>query len=436
MVKNFLIKKVVSRWILDSRGFPTVETDIITDDDVIGRAAVPSGASTGIYEVIELRDNEAHFLGKGVQKAVNNVNTKINDILKGQDIRRQKLIDNTMIELDATKNKSNLGGNAILSVSLAVAVAAAKSLKIELFEYLYDLYRKKTTPKNEYILPIPMSNVLNGGKHAGNDLSVQEFMIVPIGAKSFTDSIIMVSEIYQHLKNNIKMKFGKSATNLGDEGGFAPNLSQTRDALNLLISSIEDSGYKKKKDVYLAMDSAASQFFDNGRYYIDEKYLSPDELVDYYVELVESYPIISIEDAFEENDFNSHSKLMKKIGSKIQIVGDDLFVTQVDRINRGIKEKSANSLLLKVNQVGTLTEAMESAKLCEKNNFNIVISHRSGETEDTFIADLSTGLSFKNGMIKTGAPARSERTAKYNRLIRIEEKISDVATYAGINYKK
>ncbi|MHA1310466.1 MAG: phosphopyruvate hydratase [Candidatus Helarchaeota archaeon] len=432
MTDRYLIKKIRARWILDSRGFPTIETDVITEDGVVGRAAVPSGASTGEHEVLELRDRNNRFMGRGVNKAIENVNLKIAKLLLNQNVLDQSSLDQSMIELDGTKNKSNLGGNAILSVSLAIADAAAKELNIELFEYLYKIYRENDVPSIKYVLPVPMSNVLNGGKHAGNNLSVQEFMIVPFGASSFKEAIIMISEVYHYLRNRIKEKFGKSAINLGDEGGFAPNLSFTKDALNLLIDAIEESGYNKGKEISIAIDAAASEFYNGSKYLIDEKRLSIEELIDYYIDLVKTYPIISIEDPFDENDFQAHSKLMSKIN--IQIVGDDLFVTQVDRIKRGIEEKSANALLLKVNQVGTLTEALNSAKLCQKNNFNVIVSHRSGETENTFISDLAVGLSFNRGLIKAGAPARSERTAKYNRILRIEEKIQN-SIYSGKNFK-
>jgi len=432
MTNQFLIKEIKSRWILDSRGFPTVETDVITYNGILGRAAVPSGASTGEYEVVELRDGGKKFMGKGVEIAVNNVVSEIAKNLINQDVRDQNKIDKIMIELDGTKNKSRLGGNAILSVSLAVAVASAKVLNMKLYEYLNTLYRNSNNLPDKYIFPVPISNILNGGKHAGNDLSIQEFMVVPIGAKSFKESIIMISEIYHNLKEKIKLKFGKSAINLGDEGGFAPNLSYTRDALDLINNSIEDLGYKSGNEVFIAIDAAASEFYKNSQYYIDNKNLTPNELIDYYLDLIKTYPIISIEDPFEENDFKSHTELMTK--TDIQIVGDDLFVTQLERIKRGAKEKSANALLLKVNQVGSLSEALSAAKFCEDNKMNVIVSHRSGETEDTFIADLVIGLSFKKGMIKTGAPARSERTAKYNRLIRIEEEVDKKAIFAGVNY--
>ncbi|MHA1253883.1 MAG: phosphopyruvate hydratase [Candidatus Helarchaeota archaeon] len=424
MVNEFLIKKIVSRWILDSRGFPTVETDIITKGGIIGRAAVPSGASTGEHEVLELRDGGKKFLGKGVERAINNVETKIADILIGKDVREQNLIDSTMIELDGTKNKSNLGGNAILSVSLATADAAAKLLGIELFEYLYRMYRNNDVESLEFMMPVPMSNILNGGKH-----SIQEFMIIPLGANTFSNSIVMISEIYQYLKRRISEKFGKSAINLGDEGGFAPNLEYTKDALDLLIDGIEEAGYSQGKEVFIGLDAAASEFYKDGKYHIDNKLLDTGEMVDYYKNLINSYPIISIEDPFDENDFKAFATLQSE--TDIQIVGDDLFVTQVDRIRQGIKEESANALLLKVNQVGTLTEALEAARLCEKNGLNVIVSHRSGETENTFIADLSVGISMKKIMIKTGAPARSERTAKYNRLLRIEELIKNNSKYSG-----
>jgi enolase len=336
-----------------------------------------------------------------------------------------------MIDLDGTDNKSNLGANAILSVSLATAVAAAKVSDMELFDYLYKLYRENQNLEPDYYLPTPMCNVLNGGVHAGNNLSVQEFMLVPIGADSYINAIVMVSEVYQYLKKKIRSKYGKTAINLGDEGGFAPNLNYTHEALDLLMDAIDESGYIKNKEISIALDSAASEFFENGKYKIDGKYLIAEELVDYYVELVNNYPIISIEDPFDENDFNSHSLLLQKIGSRVQIVGDDLFVTHIKRIKKGIKEKNANALLLKVNQVGSLTESFEAARICQENGLNVIVSHRSGETEDTFIADLSVGLSFNKVMIKSGAPARSERTAKYNRLIRIAEKISSKSSYSG-----
>jgi len=433
MSNKFLIKSVKARWILDSRGFPTIEADVLTENGILGRAAVPSGASTGEHEVVKIIDGGKRFLGRGVNKAINNVNNEISKIIIGKDVRKQKEIDDAMINLDGTKNKSKLGGNAILSVSLAVADAASKALGLNLFEYLYKLYRENSN-EIKYIFPVPMSNVLNGGKHAGNNLSVQEFMIVPIGAKDYRESIVMISEIYQYLKNEIKSKFGKSAINLGDEGGFAPNLSYTKDALDLLMSAIEDSGYKAKKEIFIAMDAASSEFYKDGKYFIDEKFLSADELMDYYIELINSYPIISIEDPFEENDFQAFAKLLSKIGNKIQIVGDDLFVTQIERIKIGIQNKSANALLLKVDQVGSLTESLEAAKLCDENNMNVIVSHRSGETESTFIADLAVGLSLRRIMIKTGAPARGERTAKYNRLLRIYDLIGENAEFSGNNF--
>ena len=431
MGKSFEIKKIQARWILDSRGNPTVETDVILDD-IIGRAAVPSGASTGEHEALELRDNDkTRFMGKGVKKAIDNINSIIIPKLIGKSVENQKEIDKIMLELDGTDNKSKLGANTILSVSMASARAAALCKKIPLYQYLYSLSHDKTT--DQYLLPVPMSNVINGGKHAGSDLAIQEFMIMPIGAKSFDEAIRIVSEVYHHLKKYIKKTYGKNSINVGDEGGFAPAIGTTREALNSLIKSIESAGYNPKSDFVFAMDAAASEFYENGKYNIDGKSIGSGELIDFYKAIINEYPIASLEDPFDENDFESFTNLTKEVGNKSLIVGDDLFVTQVKRLQKGIDMKSANSLLLKVNQCGSLSEAIEAAQLSYKNDFSVIVSHRSGETEDSFIADLAVGLCC--GLIKTGGISRSERICKYNQILRINEELGNNAIYAGKDFK-
>jgi len=418
------IKKVVAREILDSRGNPTVEVDVFTGYSM-GRAAIPSGASTGSHEAVELRDGDAsRYYGKGVLKVVRNVTKIIAPKIIGIDSRDQEAIDKIMIELDGTANKAILGANAILGVSLATAKAASKELNLQLFQYLGG--EKCRT------MPVPMMNVLNGGKHAGNDLSIQEFLIIPVSADKFSEAIRIGAEVYHSLRKVLTDRFGKSAMNVGDEGGFAPPLGKVEDALDALSEAIQRSGYIVGEDVVLALDAAASEFYDkdNKSYSIDGQNLSQEKIIDYYCDLVEKYPIKSIEDPLHEEDFEGLANITEKIGRKTQIVGDDIFVTNVSRLKKGISQGAANAFLLKLNQIGTLTESRSAANLCLKNNYNVVVSHRSGETEDTTIADLSVALG--TGQIKTGAPARSERTSKYNRLIRIEEILGNSSEYPGI----
>ena len=426
-MKEIKIKKIIGRQILDSRSNPTVEVDVTLENGIMGRASVPSGASTGAFEAVELRDgNKKIYCGKSVLKAVENVNTVIAKAVVGMNAYDQKAIDKKMLELDGTDNKANLGANAILGVSLAVAVAAAKADGKSLYKYL----GKGTT------LPTPMLNILNGGKHADNNINCQEFMIMPVGAKTFSQALEMSATVYQNLKKVLKDR--GFVTAVGDEGGFAPNLEDDEDALKLLVEAIEKSGYKKGKDVAIAMDVAATEMYDEaekigekGKYYFwkTKKLFTADELIKYYEELIKKYPIISIEDGLAEEDWECWKKLTQKLGKKIQLVGDDLFVTNVKRLKKGIELGVANSILIKVNQIGTLTEAIEAIKLANKNGMTAVVSHRSGETEDTFIADLVVGLNC--GQIKTGAPCRSERVAKYNQLLRIEEELGKKAVYQG-----
>ncbi|MHA1798419.1 MAG: phosphopyruvate hydratase [Candidatus Helarchaeota archaeon] len=425
------IKKIVSRWILDSRGNPTVESTLITKSNIRVRAAVPSGASTGEHEALELRDGGKEFLGKGVGKAVKNVNDVIAPKLIGMKVNEQEKIDRLMLELDGTENKSKLGANAILSVSLACAKAAAIGLNVPLYKYLYEVAFKKKNEK--FLLPVPMSNVINGGKHAGGNLAIQEFMILPIGPNSFETALRQLSEAYQNLKKIIKKKYGANSINVGDEGGFAPAINLSSEALDCLVEAIEESGYVVGKDFVFAMDPAASEFFDNGKYSIDGKKLTAEEMVDYYKDLINNYPIASIEDPFDENDFETFATLTKEVGDKILVIGDDLYVTQVKRIKKGIEMGSANALLLKVNQCGSLLESIDACKLTYGNDNAVVVSHRSGETEDTFIADLVVGLC--TGLIKTGACCRSERVCKYNQILRIEDELGKNAIYAGKDFK-
>jgi len=430
---GFKILNVKAREVLDSRGNPTVEADVTTSK-AIGRAIVSSGASTGSYEALELRDKEKRYLGKGVLKAVSNVNEKIGPRILGMSCRKQKAIDHLMINLDGTANKSGLGANAILSVSMACSRAASLAARQPLYKYLKGVAKGKGL-SDEFILPIPFSNVINGGRHAGSALKIQEFMIVPVGAKSFREATEMVAETYHNLKKQLEQKFGKSAVNVGDEGGFAPPMNTAEEALAALEKAIDDSGYTGK--VKIAIDSAASEFFSEGKYNLEKPY-SADELIDYYMQLADSYPIVSFEDPFDQDDFLSFRKLTARIsakyGDKIQIVGDDLLATNVKRIKTAIRRKACTALLLKVNQIGTLTEAINAAKLAMKNNWRVMVSHRSGESEDTFIADLSVALAC--GQIKLGAPCRTERTAKFNQLMRIEEELSaeGKAVYAGSRF--
>ncbi|MER7210990.1 phosphopyruvate hydratase [Streptosporangium sp. NPDC000239] len=413
------IEGVTAREILDSRGNPTVEVDILLDDGSEGRAAVPSGASTGQFEAVELRDGDNRYGGKGVEKAVLGVTDEIADEILGFDAAEQRSIDQVMIDLDGTPNKSRLGANAILGVSLAVAKAAAESAELPLFRYLGG--------PNAHVLPVPMMNILNGGAHADTNVDIQEFMIAPIGAESFREAVRMGTEVYQALKAVLKEK--GYATGLGDEGGFAPNLPSNRDALDLILVAIERAGYVPGEDVALALDVAASEFHSDGVYTIDGKGLSSAELVAFYEDLVANYPLVSIEDPLNEEDWEGWKAITKALGDKIQIVGDDLFVTNPERLGRGIAEGTANALLVKVNQIGTLTETFEAVDLAHRSGYRCMMSHRSGETEDTTIADLAVATNC--GQIKTGAPARSDRVAKYNQLLRIEELLDDAARYAG-----
>ena len=419
------IKKIVSRQVFDSRGNPTVETDVITTNNVIGRAAVPSGASTGEHESVELRDGLDSYMGKSVFNAVKNVNEIISKELNNLSIFDQKLIDEKMIKLDGTKNKSKLGANAILSVSLAVSKAAANEKNISLFKYLGD--------SNSNVLPVPLMNIINGGSHSDSPISFQEFMIVPVGAKSFTNALQIGNEVFHNLKSILKSR-GLS-TAVGDEGGFAPELDGTEDAINTIIEAVNKAGYKMKKDVMIALDCASSEFYKDGYYdySIFEKNnstkLNSNQQVDFLVELCEKYPIISIEDGMDENDWDGWKLLTEKIGDKVQLVGDDLFVTDLNRLSKGINEKIGNSILIKFNQVGSLSETISSINLASENNFTSVISHRSGETEDSTIADLC--VAFNTGQIKTGSMSRSDRMSKYNQLLRIEEELGENAKFLG-----
>ncbi|MBY9007688.1 MAG: phosphopyruvate hydratase [Candidatus Lokiarchaeota archaeon] len=421
---EYKIDKIKARWIIDSRGNPTVECDVYSNN-ILGRAAVPSGASTGELEALELRDKGNEFLGKHVTKAVANVNNIIAKNLIGMDVREQEVIDNKMLQIDGTDNKKNLGANAILSVSLAVAKLAAKLKKVPLYEHLYELSHEKT--RKDYLLPLPCCNIINGGEHAGNSLSIQEFMILPIGADSFSTAIRYVSEVYHVLKGLLSKKYGPNAINVGDEGGFAPDLTLTRDAINIIIEAIEERGFTMGKEFVLGMDAAASEFYKNGKYDIDGKQLNEDELMQYYLDLTKEYPLKSIEDPFDEKDFANFANLTKKVDSSIQIVDDDITVTNIKILENAVNQDAGNALLLKVNQIGSLTEAINAAKMSFKNNFNVMVSHRSGETEDSFIADLSVGLC--SGQIKAGATARSDRCAKFNQLLRIEELLGENAKY-------
>lgn len=414
----FTIEHIHAREILDSRGNPTVEVDVLTESG-FGRASVPSGASTGTNEALELRDKEKRYLGKGVTKAVNNVNTEIKDALIGMDVRDQREIDMIMIELDGTPNKSRFGANAVLGVSLAVAHAAADSLGLSLYRYLGGA--------NSFTLPCPTMNIINGGKHAGNHLAIQEFMIQPRGAKTYSEALRMGAETYHTLGAILVKKYGASAVNVGYEGGYAPPLSNTKDALDAVTTAIEEAGYGK--EISIGLDAAASEFYEKGIYSIDGSSFSPDDLADYYSDLVKTYPILSIEDPFHEEAFDDFAALTGKLKDTI-IIGDDLFVTNVKRLGQGIKMNAGNALLLKVNQIGTLSEAFDAARLAQKNRFKVVVSHRSAETEDTTIADISVAVGAE--LIKTGAPARSERNAKYNQLLRIEEELGKAAGFAGI----
>lgn len=421
------IQNIKARQILDSRSNPTIEVDVTLENGVMGRACVPSGASTGAYEACELRDGDkSKYNGKSVYKAVDNVNTILKQTLCGMNAFDQRALDEKMIELDGTENKSKLGANAMLGVSLANAVACAKAQGLSLFRYLGD----------GSTLPVPMLNILNGGKHADNNLNCQEFMVMPVGAKTFSQALEMSAVIYQNLKKVLKEK--GYATGVGDEGGFAPNLANDEEALVLICEAIEKSGYKKGDEVAIALDVASTEMYDEaekigekGKYYFwkTKQLFTCDELIEYYKGLIAKYPIISIEDGLSEEDWQGWQKLTKQLGDKIQLVGDDLFVTNTKRLQKGIEMKVANSILVKVNQIGTLTEAIDAINLAKQNHMTAVVSHRSGETEDTFIADLVVALNC--GQIKTGAPCRSERVAKYNQLLRIEEELGSQAVYKG-----
>lgn len=418
----FNINQIKAREILDSRGNPTLEVDVTLENGSLGRAAVPSGASTGAHEAVELRDNDqARFKGKGVSKAVENVNKDLATALIGLNAKDQKSIDHKMIDLDGTENKSRLGANAILGISLAIAKAAATCSNQSLFRYIGG--------ERARVLPVPMMNIINGGEHADNPIDIQEFMIMPIGAKNIKEAIRMGSEVFHTLK--AELSSSGLSTSVGDEGGFAPNISSTRDALDFILKSIENAGYKAGEDIYLALDCASTEYFCEGKYHLsgENKVLGSKDNAAYLADLVAEYPIISIEDGMAEDDWEGWEILTNELGDKIQLVGDDLFVTNPKRLKKGIKKSCANSMLVKVNQIGTLTETLEAVDLAHRANYTNVMSHRSGETEDTTIADLAVATNC--GQIKTGSLARSDRLAKYNQLIRIEEELGDLAKYAG-----
>ena len=430
-MKKIVIDKVCAIEILDSRGNPTIEAEVSTNTGIVGWAAVPSGASTGAFEAVELRDADSNrYNGKGVKKAVENANTVLCDVLKDTDVTLQRDIDKKMIEADGTKNKSNLGANAILSLSLASAAAAANSLGLPLYRYLGGA--------NAHVLPVPMMNVINGGKHADNNITCQEFMLMPVGAETFSECLRWGAEVFSALKSILKTKGLNTA--VGDEGGFAPDLSGEKEAIEILLSAIQKAGYEPGSDFMIAMDPAATEMYDaatkngqEGRYLFWKSGIAktPDEMIAYWKELCESYPIVSIEDPLAEEDWLSWKKLTAEIGGKVQLVGDDLLVTNTERLSRCIREKSANSILIKVNQIGTVTESLEAIRMAQSAKMTAVISHRSGETEDTFIADLAVATN--SGQIKTGAPSRTDRIAKYNRLLRIEQELGFGAVYAGKN---
>jgi len=413
------ITKIHGREILDSRGNPTVEVDVYLDSGIMGRAAVPSGASTGEHEAVELRDGDkSRYMGKGVSKAVNNVNTVMAEKVVGQQADF-KAVDQILIKLDGTDNKGKLGANAILGVSMAVAKADALDKKVPLYAYLGG--------KEAKILPVPLMNILNGGMHADNNLDIQEFMIAPLGAPSFKEALRMATEVFHNLKSILKSK--KLSTSVGDEGGFAPSLGKNEEALQLIIEAIRKAGYKEDKDVFIALDPASTSFYKDGAYSFDGKQISSDEMIDIYASLVKQYPIISIEDGLEENDWSGWQNLTAKIGGSVQIVGDDLFVTNVKRLQEGINKKVANSILVKVNQIGSLSETLDTINLAKKNKYTSIISHRSGETEDVTIAHLAVATNV--GQIKTGSLSRTDRLCKYNELLRIEEELGSKAVYAG-----
>ena len=423
------IINIHARQILDSRGNPTVEAEVFTENGIMGRAAVPSGASTGKYEAVELRDGDKiTYLGKGVLKAVQHIKTIINEELNGVDVNDQTLIDNKMIALDGTPNKANLGANAMLAVSLACAKAGAQETGKSLYNYIGG--------ENARELPIPMMNILNGGSHADNSIDFQEFMVMPIGASSFAEALQMGTEVFHHLKSELQAQ-GHS-TNVGDEGGFAPNLGSNEQAIEVVLKAIEAAGYRPGEDMYIAIDAAASEFYnpEENIYHLHQSTgdkLTPSEMIDYWASWTKKYPILSIEDGLDEDDWVAWKDLTTKIGDKVQLVGDDLFVTNVKRLGRGIENHIANSILIKVNQIGTLTETINAVKMAQNNSYTSVMSHRSGETEDTTIADLAVALNC--GQIKTGSASRSDRMAKYNQLLRIEEALGEKAIYTGKNFK-
>ena len=418
------IKKIHGRMIIDSRGNPTIEADVTLEDGALGRAAVPSGASTGSKEAVELRDGDkTQYYGKGVSKAVNIINEIISKVIQGMEVEDQSKIDEKMILMDGTDNKENLGANAILAVSMAVAQAGASSQKKNLFEYL--------NPKGPYSLPTPMMNIINGGAHADNNIDIQEFMIIPAGRPTFSEAIRCGAEIFQSLKSNLVKR--KLATTVGDEGGFAPNLTSNDEALKLIMESIENAGYQAGRDVFLGLDCASTEYYKNNHYHLNSENLTlnSNQMTDYLSALCEKYPIISIEDGMSEDDWTGWAELTEKLGKNIQLVGDDLFVTNHKILQQGIDKKIANSVLIKVNQIGTLTETFKTINLAKKAGYSTVISHRSGETEDTMIADIA--VAFNAMQIKTGSMSRSERIAKYNQLLRIEELLANKSKYSGLS---
>ena len=420
------IKKIQAREVFDSRGNPTVEVDCLLDDGTLTRAMVPSGASTGIHEALELRDGGTRLMGKSVSKAVANVHNIAPKFI-GMDPKNQTEVDKLLLEIDGTENKSKLGANAILGVSMAVCKAGAQSQGFPLYQHLGNL-----RGNDQFVLPVPSLNVINGGEHGGNDIAFQEFMLMPVDAPTFKEAMVMGVEVYHNLKKIIKKKHGVTAVNVGDEGGFAPPLSLVEEPLKLIMEAIDEAGHTGK--FKLALDPAASEFYENGKYLVDGKELDADAFIEVYEDFIDKYPIISIEDGFDQDDWETFQKFTKRNGDKIQIVGDDLLVTNVKRIQTAINNKACNALLLKVNQIGSVTESINAAKLSQDNGWTVMVSHRSGETEDSFIADLVVGL--KAGQIKTGAPCRSERLAKYNQLIRIEEQLGDQAVYAGTKFRQ
>jgi len=425
------IVEIRAREILDSRGNPTIEVDVRTEGG-FGRAAVPSGASTGEHEALELRDGDGkRFNGKGVLKAVGAVNGPIRGAMIGRDAADQRAIDDELLELDGTENKAKMGANALLGVSLACCHAAANSLGIPLYEHMGGLAFGR--PSRKHLMPLPMSNVVNAGKHGGGKLELQEFMVQPVGAKSFGEGLRWIAEVYHHLRDVLVSRYGASMKNVGDEGGFSGPIDRVKEVLDSLVEASERAGYEPGREISIALDPAASEFYSDGSYTVEGKTLSPGELIDFFSDLVDGYPIYSIEDAMSEDDWDGFVELTRRLGNRIQLVGDDLFVTNTERIQRGIELGACNALLLKVNQIGTLTESIDAARLCMENSYGVVISHRSGETEDTTIADLAVGLN--SGQIKTGAPCRSERNAKYNQLLRIEEALGELAEYPDQDFR-